>query len=331
MSWKHGPATTEAESIDHHESSMRMLQRLIDEHGDKPKAWEPPDMLDPANFDEDDWDSIEDLLKHRDYWQQRWKVRQKFRDHLVASDLPNHKKREYLETVQKVLDRLPTKVHMRMQRNVHGTRWFANKRDLTKVVMEMDPNLQVKSGVIGGCWAGTDGEGGGILFLDGDIHGPDKNGQGIYAHEFGHSVDWIPTESDPKPIFRRVVPAVIAREVIARRMRSAGFDASGDIVESLLNDKASLDDYGIQTDDLFRDTGVLQDDQSGYPISATATWQEAWKAELADNQLTEYGSSCREEGFAEFARLCWSTDNRPKEIEAAYPLCYAVFKAHGLV
>lgn len=66
-------------------------------------------------------------------------------------------------------------------------------------------------------------------------------------------------------------------------------------------------------------------------ISSTTEWRAAFDAELSTGQLSKYGATSPSEGFAEFARLCWGTDQRPKDIATDYPQCFKVFQKRGLM
>ena len=66
-------------------------------------------------------------------------------------------------------------------------------------------------------------------------------------------------------------------------------------------------------------------------ISDTGEWRHAYLVELSKGQLSRYGATEPCEGFAEFARLCWGTGQRRKDIAEEYPLSYAVFRKHGLI
>ena len=73
-------------------------------------------------------------------------------------------------------------------------------------------------------------------------------------------------------------------------------------------------------------------DGKDFALSSSPAWQEAFKAELADGRLTEYGGSKPSEGFAEFGRAVLSPDRfPPAKVKAAFPKCWAVWHGAGLV
>ena len=93
----------------------------------------------------------------------------------------------------------------------------------------------------------------------------------------------------------------------------------------------SLDAQGIYAHETGHVCDVYEGKNPGYRISMTPEWLVAFRAELLDEQLSQYAATRASEGFAEFARLCWGTRWRPSDIAENFPMCYAVFKAHGLI
>lgn len=188
-------------------------------------------------------------------------VRSQFVQELEDSDLTRDKKVNYLTAIQGVLQRMPTKALQSMKANVRMVVFYPNTQLLT---IEFIGRLQTP-GVVGGVWEPLAHGAAGALHLDGGFHNERKPGvtpqKGIYAHEFGHAVDWAGSS----------------------------------------------------------------------PISETTEWKEAFKAELSLGQLTDYATTHVAEGFAEFARLNWATEETPAQIRGDFPKCYSVFKQHGLV
>jgi hypothetical protein len=69
---------------------------------------------------------------------------------------------------------------------------------------------------------------------------------------------------------------------------------------------------------------------SSYELSDTDEFREAFGREIAAGQLSEYGATNRQEGFAEFARLLYGSDVPRAEAEKQFPLTFAFFRAEGL-
>ena len=59
------------------------------------------------------------------------------------------------------------------------------------------------------------------------------------------------------------------------------------------------------------------------------SWKTAWEAEAS--KLSDYATTNEHEGFAEFARLIWSTaaNMTQSEVEQEFPLMSAEFKKYG--
>lgn len=70
-------------------------------------------------------------------------------------------------------------------------------------------------------------------------------------------------------------------------------------------------------------------DGPGWDISKTSQWQTAWRMEIKDKGVSGYAWSKPSEGFAEFGRLLYTTDN-PNELWQKYPTCMSIFLQQGL-
>lgn len=79
-----------------------------------------------------------------------------------------------------------------------------------------------------------------------------------------------------------------------------------------------------------RDPNDEEDTGTGHRISWEWEWRKAYEDEIQSGHLSNYAKKNPTEGFAEFARLCWGSGQRPKSIAAEFPKCYAVFKKHKL-
>jgi len=66
-------------------------------------------------------------------------------------------------------------------------------------------------------------------------------------------------------------------------------------------------------------------------FSNSQEWQEAWRAEIASGQLTEYATITAAEGFAEFGRLAYGRSVHPDALRKKYPKATAVWEKHGLL
>ncbi len=105
----------------------------------------------------------------------------------------------------------------------------------------------------------------------------------------------------------------------------------GDLKTWQTNREVYAHEFGHACDWMTTKNPLDEEDVSGgHRISWHPDWQRAYHAEIAGGKLTKYATTSPTEGFAEFARLCW-TGERPKTIAKEFPQCYAVFKQHGLV
>ena len=175
-----------------HSARMKALDAIRDAHYGKPYAWEPDDHLNPAKFQAFDWESPEQVQKRKDSWDMRWKVRSKIVHRLAAADaLPNSRKKQYMEHIQKVLDYMPVGALKTASLTVRDAQFHNSTIGLTKFLKGSS-----YEGIIGGAWRHVAGQITGELHLDGgDDIGGNVGGQTareIYSHEFGHAVDGDP-------------------------------------------------------------------------------------------------------------------------------------------
>lgn len=70
---------------------------------------------------------------------------------------------------------------------------------------------------------------------------------------------------------------------------------------------------------------------SDYRFTNEPEWKAAFKDELADNQLSEYGSTDRQEAFAEFGRLVYADKASAKDMRVKFPKTTAFWEKHGLL
>ena len=269
--------------IDGHDAQMAWMQNRIDTHdSNAPHPWEKDDSTwyDPSKIESYEGEPPENLAKRTAHIEAAWELRKHFRNALSGASISDDKRVAYLANIQRVLNWMETPALLSMQENLRKTLFYANTRRLTDSVISEHERASVGPGYnIGGAWSHNRDDNRGDLHLDGgsDIGGNSSTmtAASIYAHEFGHAVDWIPPKEEVTP------------------------------------------------------NGTYH--SRGKHISNTMAWMKAYSEELANKQLSDYASTSLAEGFAEFARYCWGEGNRPKEVAAAFPKCYEVFKSHGYV
>jgi len=269
--------------IDDYDAQMAWMQNRIDTHdSNTPHPWEKDDSTwyDPSKIESYEGEPPENLAKRTAHIKAAWELRKHFRNALSGASLSDEKRVAYLANIQRVLNWMETPALLSMQENLRKTLFYANTKRLTDNVISEHERASVGPGYsIGGAWSHNRDDNRGDLHLDGgsDIGGNSSTmtAASIYAHEFGHAVDWIPPKEE---------------------VTSNGTYHS-----------------------------------RGKHISDTMAWMKAYSEELANKQLSDYASTSSAEGFAEFARYCWGEGNRPKEVAAAFPKCYEVFKSHGYV
>jgi hypothetical protein len=172
-----------------HAAQLAAMDKMIADHGDKPKAWEPEDHLDPKNFETFDGETPEEAAARKASWESRWAVRQKFRDGLAdAANLTNEKRRGYLEETQTVLDYMPPKALDAMTANVRKINFYRSTKDIDKWINDTRRPGEEEVKAVGGVWVPDLKTGEGELHIAGGTSY--ASGREIYAHEFGHACDW---------------------------------------------------------------------------------------------------------------------------------------------
>ena len=72
-------------------------------------------------------------------------------------------------------------------------------------------------------------------------------------------------------------------------------------------------------------------DGPGWQISEGREWRDAFESEIKAGQLSKYATTNRQEGFAEFGRLLYSSKIKREIIEVKFPKCMAVARKWGLI
>jgi len=318
------------------EEQVEWMTREIEARRGGPKAWEKPSAFDPGEFSTGDWEPPEKAENRRQWWAAAHAARNKFRDFLSAArEVPNEQKARYLETCEKVMEWMPRSAIETWTKNVAGARFWKSVRDMNR-------DLATPPGkVVGGAWEYQRGASGGKFLLDGDSIGQSHNGlvsREIYAHEFGHACDQYAVPAEVQEVWGLAVPKEEAEAKLKQRIADLHLSDRREVVEMAeiahrldREGKDYFDRLGVRTDDVFKTIGRTHVGGGVHLRSDSARWRDAYKAELADKQLSDYASTSPSEGFAEFARLCWGTGTRPREIAEDFPKCWAVFEAVGLV
>ncbi len=68
----------------------------------------------------------------------------------------------------------------------------------------------------------------------------------------------------------------------------------------------------------------------GRTITGTQEWQEAWRDEMANAQLTPYSAEDEQEGLAEFIRELYTGRLPPSELMRRFPRCAAILEDRDL-
>lgn len=68
-----------------------------------------------------------------------------------------------------------------------------------------------------------------------------------------------------------------------------------------------------------------------FELSKSPEWQEAFAAEIAGKQLSDYAATSACEGFAEFCRAVYGTDVERAKVAALFPRCTAFFQKRKLI
>jgi len=175
--------TSRADQIAFLDRVIRLSERM-------PALWEPDDLLNPSYFERFDGETDAEADQRLASWQTRWSTRQMFRDMLRGTTrLSNTQKGEYLENIQHTLDNMGSKALEAVERHVNGVLWYKNTTQLSNSMKASSPELRNMPGLLGGAWGpSSTTEPNGLLYLDGDRLSSTK--KGIYAHEFGHVIDW---------------------------------------------------------------------------------------------------------------------------------------------
>ncbi len=71
--------------------------------------------------------------------------------------------------------------------------------------------------------------------------------------------------------------------------------------------------------------------QNWWQLSTAESWKAAWRSDIQGGNLSDYATSNEVEGFAEFGRLLWGTDNGPELAQVYFPRAFRVFQQYGLV
>ncbi len=109
--------------------------------------------------------------------------------------LPPSKKAEYADRVNKILNYMPAQAIRKLMTNTVKINWYATFDLMQKKASEtFKMHGKKSSNKVGGWWMGYGG-GTGELNIDGDYE-DGMDAAGIYAHEFGHAVDWKDGSSD---------------------------------------------------------------------------------------------------------------------------------------
>lgn len=77
---------------------------------------------------------------------------------------------------------------------------------------------------------------------------------------------------------------------------------------------------------------AVPDGRGGWwQLSNTDGWKSAWRKDLQSGNLSDYATENEAEGFAEFGRLLWGTENGHELAQVYFRRAYAVFQQYGLI
>lgn len=76
---------------------------------------------------------------------------------------------------------------------------------------------------------------------------------------------------------------------------------------------------------------AVPDGRGGWwQLSNTPDWKTAWRRDIQNGSLSDYATVNEAEGFAEFGRLLWGTENGHELAQAYFPRAYRVFQQYGI-
>lgn len=218
--------------------------------------------------------------------------------HLAASNVSQAHKQAYSQAARSVIKNMTPEAAKRFSANLNGISFSENIRGVEQQIADMceqDGDYQnaarFRSG--NGETAGAYAESKRRLFLDG---GRDES--------------------------------IIESDRIMRNLAKMLPTGSGPAIES--------ERRGVLTHEIYAHefSHVIDGPDAG--ISRSKEWGDAYMKEIVGNlsssaPLTDYARTNLQEGFAEFGRMLLTDSKTAERASQNFPMCYAVWAAHGLV
>lgn len=263
----------------------------------KVHSWEPPTDIDPAKRTPHP-DPNTDLAQ-KTHWNNRWSVRNVFRDHLAEHDMPDEDKSAFMSNIHDTLSAIPAGATARLARGLKGAKFYPDTaslgRDLVahehaielgrRAMRSTPPPFELQSSPHSD-YLGTEGASG---------HGPtaryDANNRMVQL-----------------PILRDIVKTKLAGKVTPSQV--------------YLHELAHAVDH---SPDAAPGTDLYDE---GASLSESPDWYKVYREEMLKGRLNKYASTNGKEAFAEFARLVWTN---PAVAKTHFPQAYAFFEANDLI